>query len=100
MARSKSKNENAVGKTAEALIKAGSDVESRAGADGFNDFTVLMFASYHGHVSVVEHLLTARCEINAQSSVSITVSSFFYVIFQGYRCLRASTMTNLCVSTL
>lgn len=52
------------------LIEAGSDVEARAGTDGFSDFTLLMFASYHGHIAVVRHLLTARCEVNAQSSVS------------------------------
>lgn len=69
-ARSKCKEELAVGKVASLLIDAGSDVEARAGSDGFSDFTVLMSASYHGHVAVVRNLLLARCEVNAQSSVS------------------------------
>lgn len=52
------------------LIETGCDVEARAGTDGFSDFTVLMFASYHGHIGVARYLLEARCEVNAQSSVS------------------------------
>lgn len=70
VARSKSKKKEEVSRTAQLLISAGSDVEARAGSDGFSDFTVLMAASYHGHISVVSQLLQARCEVNAQSRVS------------------------------
>lgn len=58
-----------MGKVAGLLIAAGSDVEARAGSNGFGDFTVLMSASYHGHVAVVRKLVEARCEVNAQSLV-------------------------------
>lgn len=69
-------DEDLVGRTVESLIQAGSDVEARAKAEGFGDFTVLMSASYHGHRDVVKHLLRARCEINAQSSV---ISNLFMI---------------------
>ena len=76
MARSKSDDEVAVGKVADMLIQAGCEIESRAGTDGFSDFTVLMFSAYHGHVGVVRHLIDARCEINAQSSVGLVLEGF------------------------
>lgn len=71
VARSKSDDEVSVGKVADLLIQAGCEIESRAGTDGFSDFTVLMFSAYHGHISVVRYLIDARCEVNAQSSVSL-----------------------------
>ena len=76
MARSKSDDEVAVGTVADMLIQAGCEIESRAGTDGFSDFTVLKFSAYHGHVGVVRHLIDARCEINAQSSVGLVLEGF------------------------
>ncbi|KAF6041020.1 hypothetical protein EB796_000661 [Bugula neritina] len=68
VARSRSTDEKSIERITELLIERGCDIESKAGTDGFSDFTALMFASYHGHVSVVQQLLKANCNVNAQSS--------------------------------
>ena len=94
MARSKSDDEVAVGKVADTLIQAGSEIESRAGTDGFSDFTVLMFSAYHGHVGVVRHLIDARCEINAQSSVGLVLEGFSFRNCNYYNTVSCNHFTK------
>ncbi|XP_076437640.1 uncharacterized protein LOC143276868 [Babylonia areolata] len=70
VARSQSTEETQLGRIAQLLVAAGSDVDATSSDFGEADFTSLMFAAYHGHTEVVNALVDADCDINANGSIN------------------------------
>ncbi|KAK7091540.1 protein phosphatase 1 regulatory subunit 12A-like [Littorina saxatilis] len=70
VARSQCEDESVLGQIARLLITAGSEVDAISSDFAEADFTTLMFAAYHGHTEVINALIEADCDINANGSIN------------------------------